>query len=213
MGTPVERRRPDRQQFVLRFLRRIAVLALTLAFAIWAVPRLLTEAGIIGPTAAQAVDEAARAVAIARAYGAREGIVALRVAEAELSKARGLAAAGEDREAKRVARHAAEAAIEAQKLVLVEMSETRAKAQAVYDDLDEEINGLEELYAEVTPGLPKEQVARLLSVMKATRSTTGLLFLAYEQKDYAMVLERETNAREVVESARRSLESARRPRP
>ena len=212
METRVERRRPDRQQFVLRLLRRMAVLALLLAFAIWAAPRLLLEAGLIGPTTVQAVDEATRAVAIARTYGARENIAALRIAESELAKARALAAAGEDREAKRVARHAADAAIEAQKIVLVARSERRREAKSVYDELDAEINALEKLYAEVTPGLGKAQTAQLLSLMKATRSSAGQLFLAYEQEDYDAVLERERGARDVVASTRRTLESARRSR-
>ena len=209
MEPPVERRRPDRQQFVLRLLRRLAALALLLAFAIWAAPRLLLEAGLVGPTTVQAVDEATRAVAIARTYGAGEDIAALRVAEAELAKARALAASGEDREAKRVARHAADAAIEAQKIVLVARSDRRLKAKSVYDDLDAEINALEKLYSDVAPALDKPRTAQLLSLMKATRASAGQLFLAYEQQDYDAVLEREERARDVVASTRRTLESAR----
>src|SRR5688572_14911935 len=118
MEAPSDRRGPDRQRFVLRFLRRIASLALVLAFLIWAMPRLLVEAGLLGPTTAESVDEAARAVAIARSYGARDS-PSLRMAEAELGKARALAAAGDGREARHAADRATAAAIEAQKQALV----------------------------------------------------------------------------------------------
>ena len=44
--------------------------------------------------------------------------------------------------------------------------------------------------------------------MKMTRQATGAVFLAYEQKDYATVLDREPRAREVVDATRRALEEA-----
>ncbi len=74
MDERVERRRPDRHQFALRLLRRIAVLALVLSVALWAVPRLLVEVGALGPTAQERVDEAGRAIATARAYGGGAGL-------------------------------------------------------------------------------------------------------------------------------------------
>ena len=83
------------------------------------------------------------------------------------------------------------------------------KAEAVYNDLDGQINDLEKLYAAVTSGLDKEQTAPLLSLMKATRQATGQFFLAYEQQDYETALEREQPARQAVEAARKTLESAR----
>lgn len=207
MEERVDRRGPDRQRFVLRFLRRIAALALLLAFLIWAVPRLLLEAGLLGPTAGESVDEAARAVAIARSYGATDG-APLRVAEAELQKARALAAAGEGREARRVARSATSAAIEAQKQALVAKSELQGKAEDAYDGLGRQIEDLEKLYETVTPGLDRDRVASLLSAMKATRQATGAVFLAYEQEDYATVLAKEAQAREVVAATRRALEES-----
>jgi hypothetical protein len=209
MDERVERRGPDRQRFVLRLLRRLAAAALLLAFAIWAAPRLLVEAGLLGPTAAERVDEAARAVAIARAYGATDG-PALRAAEAELARARERAAAGDERDARRAAQAATAAAIEAQRAALVARSGRAARAEAAYGDLEREINALEKLYGEVTPGLPRARVSELLSAMKATRQATGAVFLAYEQKDYGTVLAREGRAREAVAAMRRALEAARR---
>jgi molybdate-binding protein len=210
MDERVERRRPDREKFVLRFLRRIAVVSLVLSVALWAVPRLLVEAGVMGPTAQERIDEAARAIATARAYGGGEGLAPLKAAEDEIARARALAQEGRERDARRAALRATTNAIEAQKMALVAHTEVRQQAETVYNDLDRQINDLEKLYAEVTPGLEKEQVARLLSLMKVTRQSTGLLFLAYEQKDYGTVVEREGRAREAVESARKTLQSSRR---
>ncbi len=95
-------------------------------------------------------------------------------------------------------------------MVLAAKSEVRQKAEAIYDELDRQIRDLEKLYAAVTAGLDKEQTEPLLSLMKRTRQSTGALFLAYEQQDYGTVLERETAARQAVELARTTLESARR---
>lgn len=210
MDERVERRRPDRQKFVLKFLRRIAVLALVLSVALWAVPRLLIELGVLGPTAKERIEEAGRAIATARAYGGGAGLAPLTAAENGVAQARALAEQGHEREARRAAVRATTSAIEAQRMALVAQTEVRQRAQAVYDDLDRQINGLEKLYAEITHGLEKEPTAQLGSLMKATRQSAGLFFLAYEQKDYGTALDRERAARQAVESARRTLESARR---
>ena len=209
MDDRVERRRPDRHQFALVLLRRIAVLALVLSVALWAVPRLLVEFGVLGPTAQERIDEAGRAIATARAYGGGAGLAPLKAAEDEVARARGLAQQGREREARHAARRATTSAIEAQKIVLMAHNEARQKAETAYNDLDRQINDLEKLYAEVTPGLEKEQTAQLLSLMKVTRQSTGQLFLAYEQQDYGTALERELPARQAVASARKTLESAR----
>ena len=210
MDDRVERRRPDRQQFILRFLRRIAVLALVLAAALWAFPRALVELGFLGPTARDRIDEAGRAIATARAYGGGADLAPLKAAEARIASARALADQGQERESRREAVRATRAAIEAQKLALVAQSEVRLRAEAVYAGLEREVDGLEKLYGEVAPGLEKRQTAELLSLMKATRQTTGLLFLAYETKDYGAVVDGEARARAAVDHARRTLESARR---
>lgn len=210
MEERIERRRPDREKFALRLLRRIAALALVLSVALWAVPRLLVEFGVLGPTAQERIDEAVRAVATARAYGGAAGLAPLKTAEDEIARARALAQQGRERDARHAAARATTAAIEAQKLALVAHDQVRQKAETIYNDLDRQIIDLEKLYEEITPGLEKEQTAQLLSLMKVTRQSTGLLFLAYEQKDYLVVVDRETVAREAVASARKTLESARR---
>lgn len=205
-----ERRRPDREAFVLRFLRRIAILALVIALALWGAPRVLVWMGLLGPTADQKIDEAAHAVAAARSYGATEALAPLIAAEQGLARARALAASGDERAARRAAQAGADSAIEAQKLALVARSEVRRKAEAVYNDLDREINDLEKLYDATVPGLEREQTAQLLSLMKVTRQSTGLLFLAYEKQDYGTVVEGEHRAREVIAQTRSRLKSAKR---
>ena len=210
MNEQVERRRPDRHQFVLRFLRRIAALALVLSLALWAVPRLLVEVGVLGPTAQERIEEAGRAIATARAYGSSASLAPLKAAEDGVTRARVLAGQGQEREARRTAVRATTSAIEAQKMALVAHTAVRQQAQAVHDDLDRQINDLEKLYAAVTPGLEKAQTAPLASLMKATRQAAGLLFLAYEKQDYGTVVDREQTARTAVASARKTLEAARR---
>jgi len=210
MVEQVERRRPDRHQFALRFLRRIAVLALVLSAVLWAVPRLLVELGVLGPTAQQRIAEAGRAIATARAYGGGAGLAPLKAAEDGVASARALAEQGREREARRTAVRATTAAIEAQRMALVAHTEVRQQAETVYKNLDRQINDLEKLYASITPGLDKAQTSRLVSLMKVTRQSAGLVFLAYEQKDYGTVVDREPAARAAMESARKTLESARR---
>ena len=211
MEERVERRRPDRHQFALRLLQRLAILALALALALWAVPRVLVELGVIGPTAEQRIDEARRAIATARAYGSTPGKAPLAAAEDGVTRATALARDGHERDARRAAVGATHSAVEAQKLALVASTELREKAESVYNDLDRQINDLEKRYESVAPGLEKEQTGRLLSLMKVTRQSTGVLFLAYEKQDYGAVVEGEPRARAAVDSARKTIESARKP--
>ena len=186
------------------------MLALVLSAALWALPRVLVELGVLGPTAEERIGEAGRAIATARAYGGGAGLAPLKAAEDEVARARVLVQQGREREARNAAVRATTSAIEAQKMALVAHTEVRQKAETVYNDLDRQINDLEKLYAEVTPGLERQQTGKLLSLMKVTRQTTGLLFLAYEQQDYGTVVDREPRARQAVASARKTLESARR---
>ena len=192
---------------MLRFLRRIAILALVLAGLLWAVPRLLVRAGVLGPTAAQEIDEAAAAIATARAYGSTGGD-ALATAERRLAEARALAAGGDERDARRVASAATASAIDAQKAALVARTEMHQRAELVYKDLDRRINDLEKLYEKTTPGLEKARTDELLSRMKVTRQAAGAVFLAYEQKDYGAVMAGEDRARAVIEGTRSALQSA-----
>ena len=62
-----------------------------------------------------------------------------------------------------------ELATEAQKQALVRRSDSQQRAEVVYTDLDKQINDLEKLYSATAPGLEKQQVGELLSLMKITR--------------------------------------------
>jgi len=210
MDTRVERRRPDRHLVALRLMRRIAVLAIVLSAALWIVPRVLTELGVIGPSPEDCVANADRALAVARTYGG-SSLPIYQQAEHERDRARELVRTGPAREARRVAEQASALAIEAQKQALVRRSDTQERAQAVYTDLDKQINDLEKLYSATAPGLEKEQVGELLSLMKITRQSAGVVFLAYEQKDWNGVLGGETRAREVIAGTRKALQAAKRP--
>ena len=108
-----------------------------------------------------------------------------------------------------VAKCSQAAAVEAQKAALVRRTEVQKKAQAVYTDLDRQIVDLEKLYATATRGLDKERTGQLLSIMKVTRQSAAILFLAYEQQDYETVLAGEGKAREVIASTRGTLQAAR----
>ena len=210
MDTRVERRRPDRHLVALRLMRRIAILAVVLSAGLWIVPRVLIELGLIGPSPEDCVANADRALAVARTYGA-VSLPIYQQAEHERDRARGLVRSGPAREARRAAEQATALAIEAQKQALVRRSDTQERAEAVYTDLDKQINDLEKLYSATAPGLEKQEVGELLSLMKITRQSAGVVFLAYEQKDWNGVLGGEARAREVIAGTRKALQSAKRP--
>ena len=210
MDTQVERRRPDRHLVALRLMRRIAILALVLTAVLWLGPLVLTEMGVMGPRPEECIATADRALAAARTYGA-VSIPVFQEAEHERDRARELARAGKAREARRAAEHATVLATEAQKQALVRRSDSQQRAEVVYTDLDKQINDLEKLYSATAPGLEKQQVGQLLSLMKMTRQSAGVVFLAYEQKDWNGVLGGEARAREVIAGTRSKLQSAKRP--
>jgi hypothetical protein len=211
MNDQVERRRPDRHLVAVRLLRGIAVAALISSVLLWIVPRVLTELGVLGPSPQEYVDDADRAINVARTYGA-VSLPVFQKAEHERDRALEMVRTGQRREARHAAERAMAFAIEAQKQALVRRSDTQARAEAVYNDLDRQINDLERLYSEVVPGLEKEQVAQLLSLMKVTRAAAGAVFLAYEQQDWNGVLKAEAHAREVIAGTRGALTAARKAR-
>jgi len=210
MDTRVERRRPDRHLVALRLMRRIAILALVLSAVLWIGPRVLMELGMLGPSPEESIAVADRAITVARTYGA-VSLPVYKEAVAERDRARGLVRTAPAREVRRAAEHALALATEAQKQALVRRSESQQRAEVVYTDLDKQINDLEKLYSSTAPGLEKEQVGELLTLMKVTRQSAGVVFLAYEQKDWNGVLGGEAHAREVIAGTRHALESARRP--
>jgi hypothetical protein len=192
----------------VRLLRRIAIVAVSLSLALWIVPKVLTELGVLGPTPQEYVESADRAIAVARTYGAAP-LPAFKSAEQERDRARALAGAGKRRETREAAEHAMAMAAEAQKQALVRKAAAQQQAEVVYNDLDRQVNDLEKLYDATTPGLEKEQVGELLSMMKLTRQSAGTVFLAYENKDWETVLKGEPHARDVIASTRKALQAAR----
>ena len=210
MEARVDRRRPDRRLFVIVLLRRVAVYALVASAAIWGLPKLLLEFGVLGPSPDETIAAAERALEAARTYGATPDIPAFAAAQKELERARALAAQNHRREVRHASKRAQDLAVEAQRAALVRRDEARNQATRVYNDLDRQVNDLEKLYAAVAPGLEKTQVGELLSLMKITRTSTGALFLAYEREDFPSVVEGEARAREAIAQMRSRLEAARR---
>ena len=206
----VERRRPDRRGFIILLLRRLAIYALAAAALIWAVPRLLVEFGVIGPSPDETIAAAERALEAARTYGATSDVPPFVAAQKELERARSLAAQNHGREARHASKHAQDLAVEAQRLALVRRDETRQHAELIYNELDRQVNELEKLYSSVTPSLDKQQVGELLSLMKATRVVTGTVFLAHEREDFEGVVDGEAKARAAVAQMKARLEAARR---
>jgi hypothetical protein len=209
VSSEVDRRRPDRRIFVIVLLRRITVYALVASALIWGGPRLLVEFGLLGPSVEETIAGTQHALDAARTYGATPELPAFGAAQKELDRARELGTQGHGRQARHAALHARELAVEAQRAAIVHQDETRRLATVAYKDLDRQIGDLEKLYAAVTPGLEKEKVGELLSLMKVTRSVTGTLFLAYEQENYGAVVEGEGRGREAVAQMRARLEAAR----
>ncbi len=189
----------------IQILRRLTALAITLAVALILLPRLLTEVGVLGPTVHDEIDAAARGVAAASTYGARDTDPPLAAAVQALEHARQLEARGKGHEARRAAREAQARAVEAQRYALAARDERRRKAEAIVADIDKMINGLEDLYGEVTPGLDKATVGRLLSLMKDARQTGAAVVLAYEQGNYEKVVAEERGVRDALGSVREVL--------
>jgi len=206
----VDRRRPDRRVFIILLLRRVTIYALAAAVLIWAVPRLLVEFGVIGPSPDETIAAAERALEAARTYGATPDMPPFAAAQKELERARSLAVQSHGRDARHASKHAQDLAVEAQRQALVRRDETRHHAERIYNDLDRQVNELEKLYSSVTPGLEKTEVGELLSLMKATRVVTGTVFLAHEREDFQEVVDGETKARAAVAQMKSRLEAARR---
>jgi hypothetical protein len=210
MESRVERRRPDRHLVALRLLKGIAVISFVVSLTLWVVPPVLSYLGVIGPSPEESVQNADRAIKVARTYGGAN-LPDFQKAEHERDRARELARAGQGREARKAAEKATAFAIDAQKQALVRRSDVQQKAFVAYNDLDKQINDLEKLYGTVTPGLEKDQLGQMLSLMKVTRQSAGTVFLAYEKQDWNAVLGGESNARDVIAGTRKALESVKRP--
>ena len=196
----------------MALLRRVAIYALLLAGALLAVPKALTELGLIGPSAEQGIDTASHSLLAARLYGG-EDTPAYAEAARELERARRLAHEGSERAARHAAERARRSAVAAQRAALVQRDDERRRAEAIVDDADKQLNELENLYEKVTPKLDKATVSRLLSQMKEARKAGGGLFLAFEQGNYAKVLSDKPAAQAVLTSMREALKGYLRPGP
>lgn len=208
METRVERRSPDRPLFVVQLLRRVSALALCLAAAIWVLPRVLVDRGLVGPDAEETIRAATEALRVAKTYGAPDASPPLQSARRELEEARRLAAARRDRDARQAARRATAHAIAAQHRALVARAEAQAKARAVHEELEREVNDLEKRYTAVTEGMDRARTRELFSMMKATRAAAGALFLAFEQDHHERVIASEPRARDALRRAREALAAA-----
>lgn len=195
----------------LALLRRVAIYASLLAGALLAVPRALTELGLIGPTAGQTIDTASRALQAARLYGG-EGTPAYAEAARELDHARRLAHEGSERAARHAAQRAGHGAVAAQRAALIQRDDERRRAEAILEDVDKQLNELESLYDRVAPKLDKASVSRMLSQMKEARKAGGGLFLAFEQGNYGKVLSDKPAAQAVLTATREAFASSVPPR-
>jgi hypothetical protein len=169
-------------------LRRLSVYALCLAALLVVVPRVLGLLGVIGPSPVERLAAGERAVAAARSYGADESSAALKAALLALDEARSLNARGERLASRRATDRAVDQAIAAQRQALADAELTRRRAEALVEEIDAALNGLDDLYSEVSRGLPRSEVTRLLSLIKSSRQAGAVLFLAYEQGNMGKVV-------------------------
>lgn len=193
----------------LHVLRRLATYALVLAVLLGGVLPALRYFGLVGPSVEQQIEASQRALDAARTYGADERVAEFRAAQAELERARKAAGQGQRVAARRAADAARERAIDAQRVALAERADLRSRATAAVDEVDHELNALETLFDETTRGLPKAEVAPLLSLMKSARQTGARLYVAFEQGDFRTVVAGRDATLAALADARRTLEARR----
>lgn len=190
------------------FLRRVAVGAVALAVLLLVGPRLLREFGLAGPRPAQLVESAARSLEAARAYGAEDDLPTYRAAAAELERARGFLARGENGAVRKAAAVATEQAIAAQRQALARREDERRTAQAIVDDVDRRLNELEDLYPRAAERLDKAARGRLFGRMKEARQIGAGLVLGYEQGNYRRVIAEGPAVRATLAEVRDELRAA-----
>ena len=193
------------------FLRRLAAFALLVAVLLLVLPRLLTELGVLGPSAEDLIASAASAVEAARSYGATEDLASFVAAQKELLAARSLLQAGRPAEARKAARRTTEKAVVAQRDGLIHRDQSRRRADAIVKEADRRLNELEALYSRVSKIVDKKRVTELLSLMKGARQAGSGLVLAFEQDDFARVIAGETAAFATLDAVRDELRKAARP--
>ena len=190
------------------FLRRLAVVALLVTVLLLVLPRLLTEVGILGPTAEELMASAASAVEAARSYGATEELPSFVAAQKDLLAARSLLQEGRQREARKAARLTTEKAVLAQRDGLIHLDQSRRRADAIVKEVDRRLIELEALYSRVSKVVDKTRLRELLSLMKGARQAGAGLVLAFEQDDFARVIAGEATAFATLDAVREELRKA-----
>jgi len=193
------------------FLRRLALLALVLAVLLLVLPRLLTELGLLGPTAEELIGSASSAVEAARSYGANEEVASFVEAEKELQEARALLQARRLREARKAAARTTAQAVIAQRDGRIHRDQSRRRADAIVRDVDRRLIELEALYGRVSKMVDKKRVTELLTLMKGARQAGAGLMLAFEQDDYARVIAGEAAAFAILDAVREELRAVASP--
>jgi len=195
--------------FAVQLLRRVALLSGVAAVLLLGVPRVLTWAGLIGPTPEEDIEAAGRTLAAARSFGAGEDDASLSAGSRQLARARQLLAGGRAREARRAAARARALGIEAQRSALGTREASRRHAQRVVREMDARLNEMEDLHDERARTLDAAEQSRLLSLMKEARQAGGGIFLAFDQGQFARVAEQEPACRETLQKIKEQLAAAR----
>lgn len=196
---------------LVQFLRRLTVVVLLVAALLLVLPRVLTELGVLGPSAGDQVASAAKAVEAARSYGADDQLPSYLAAGKDLEEAQALLRSGRVREARRAALRAAEKAVVAQRDALVRRDAERRRAEAIVAEADRRLIELEALYGRASKTMGKARMAELLDLMKAARQAGSGLILLYEEDDFARVIEGEKAAFATLDAVRESLRRAQVP--
>jgi len=150
-------------------------------------------------------------VEAARYYGADDAMPALQEATRHLREARVFAGRGQARKARHAAAAASVQAIVAQRQALARREQQRRQAEAISREIDKLLNGLEEVYARISPGLGKAAAAQQLSRLKSARQTGATLILAFEQGNYPRVVAEESATRKALEAVREEMNASGRP--
>ncbi len=173
---------------LVRAVRRLAGYAVFLALGLLLVFKVLPAFGILGPTAAEEIERTLRSLETARFYGAEPGLPSLEAAQAGLTHARELLAAGHDRRAKQAALDAREHAIAAQREALARREDERRRARQTVTEIDHLLSDIEEVYSKAAEGKDRAATGPLLAVMRDARETGASLFLAFEQANFRKVI-------------------------
>jgi hypothetical protein len=189
----------------LLFLRRVSLLALLGAAALVVWTRGSAALGVDAP---DKVARAEAALAVARDYGADDGVPSYVHGQKELAAARALLERGDRREARITALRAEARALEAQRGVIVEKESLRTRSEEIVAEIDRHLNEIETLYGDTVKTVDRARASGMLSRMKLTRSAGASLILAHEQGDHRKVVRERDGTIRLLEETRRQFEAA-----